>query len=211
MATISSITWAFWPTRRHQSEPEPARSETARPIVSSGVRLANSWLIWKVRTMPRRTRWCGCRWVMSLPSSRMRPSLGRNTPVRRLIRVVLPAPFGPIRAWRAPFSMTSETLLVATVPSNRFSRLMVSNTADMRSPGDERAFARARGRNGRRRAEARGAEARGAKAHDTVASSRRPLAEALATDQHDHDEDAPEPGMPVPGGERGQRIPAGLE
>ena len=39
---------------------------------------------------------------MSWPSSVMRPSLGSSTPVSRLTSVVLPAPFGPIRAWRAP-------------------------------------------------------------------------------------------------------------
>ena len=39
------------------------------------------------------------------PSSMMRPAVGRSTPVSRLIIVVLPAPFGPIRAWRAPFSI----------------------------------------------------------------------------------------------------------
>ena len=32
------------------------------------------------------------------PSSRMRPELGFSTPVRRLMTVVLPAPFGPISA-----------------------------------------------------------------------------------------------------------------
>ena len=44
------------PTSRHQSPPEPRRSETASPMVSSGVRSRNSWLIWKVRAMPSRTR-----------------------------------------------------------------------------------------------------------------------------------------------------------
>ena len=36
--------------------PEPSRSEMASPSVSSGVRSANSWLIWNVRVMPSRTR-----------------------------------------------------------------------------------------------------------------------------------------------------------
>ena len=37
------------------------------------------------------------------------PAVGRSTPVSRLMIVVLPAPFGPISAWRAPFSTESET------------------------------------------------------------------------------------------------------
>ena len=39
---------------------------------------------------------------MSSPSSTMRPEVGSSTPVSRLISVVLPAPLGPISAWRAP-------------------------------------------------------------------------------------------------------------
>src|SRR5580698_9395123 len=46
------------PTSRHQSAPEPSRSETASPICSSGVRSRKSWLIWNVRAMPSRTRRC---------------------------------------------------------------------------------------------------------------------------------------------------------
>ena len=64
----------------------------------TGVIDANSWLIWKVRTMPRRTRWCGASCVMSWPSSAMRPAVASSTPVSRLISVVLPAPLGPISA-----------------------------------------------------------------------------------------------------------------
>ena len=30
------------------------------------------------------------------------PAVGANTPVSRLMNVVLPAPLGPISAWRAP-------------------------------------------------------------------------------------------------------------
>ena len=46
--------------------------------------------------------------VMSWPSSRMRPAVGASTPVSRLMSVVLPAPFGPISAWRAPFSTAAR-------------------------------------------------------------------------------------------------------
>src|SRR6516165_3907397 len=50
---------------------------------------------------------------MSCPSSRMRPAEGLSTPVSRLITVVLPAPLGPIKPWRAPFSILSETPAIA--------------------------------------------------------------------------------------------------
>src|SRR5713226_4269286 len=57
---------------------------------------------------------------MSWPSSRMRPALGFSTPVRRLMTVVLPAPFGPISAWRAPASIFSERSRVTLVPRTAF-------------------------------------------------------------------------------------------
>src|SRR3954463_16067790 len=56
------------------------------------------------------------------------PAVGRSTPVRRLMSVVLPAPFGPISAWRAPFSTVRETLSVATMPPKFFSSPLVSST-----------------------------------------------------------------------------------
>src|SRR6266516_6446083 len=40
--------------------------------------------------------------VISLPSKMMRPPVGRNTPVRQLKNVLLPAPFGPIMARSSP-------------------------------------------------------------------------------------------------------------
>ena len=46
-----------------------------------------------------------------LPSSRILPAVGLSTPVRRLITVVLPAPFGPIRAWRAPGSTAIDDVV----------------------------------------------------------------------------------------------------
>src|SRR6516164_7172016 len=51
---------------------------------------------------------------MSAPSRRICPALGRSAPVTRLTKVVLPAPFGPINACRAPCSSRNSTAL-ATV------------------------------------------------------------------------------------------------
>src|SRR5215470_6175516 len=51
---------------------------------------------WNVRAIPRWLILCGGRPTIELPSKRMSPSSGSYTPVIRLKRVVLPAPFGPI-------------------------------------------------------------------------------------------------------------------
>src|SRR5215469_5063530 len=127
----SAVMPARLPTMRHQSRPEPWRSETASPSVSIGVRSANNWLIWKVRAMPSCTRRCGSRLVIDAPSSRISPPDGRSMPVSRLTRVVLPAPLGPIRAWRAPLRIVIEMALAATMPPNRLSRFLVSRTGTM--------------------------------------------------------------------------------
>ena len=50
-------------------------------IISSGVMVAKSWLIWKVRARPRFTRASRGNPVMSSPISAMRPELGFSTPV----------------------------------------------------------------------------------------------------------------------------------
>ena len=44
----------------------------------------------------------GGRPVMSSPLNRMRPEVGRSTPVRQLKKVLLPAPFGPMMARISP-------------------------------------------------------------------------------------------------------------
>ena len=60
--------------------------------------------------------------VMFCPSSVMLPAVGSSTPVSRLIRVVLPAPLGPISAWRAPLCRLKLTSLVAVMPPNFLTR-----------------------------------------------------------------------------------------
>jgi hypothetical protein len=72
---------------------------------------------YKVRVSPRRTRVWGGRAETFSPSSMIRPESGANCPVMRLISVVLPAPFGPISAWRAPCGSEIETSRVtASLP-----------------------------------------------------------------------------------------------
>ena len=67
-------------------------------IISTGVIVPKSWLIWKVRANPRPTRVSRGRAVISSPINSTRPELGRSTPVSWLTKVVLPAPLGPIKA-----------------------------------------------------------------------------------------------------------------
>ena len=59
--------------------------------------------------MPSFTR-CGLRDAGDvLPFEQHLARLGGSTPVRRLMKVVLPAPLGPISAWRAPGSSRKST------------------------------------------------------------------------------------------------------
>src|SRR5271167_3227517 len=59
---------------------------------------------------------------MSLPARWIAPECGGSCPVNWLISVVLPAPLGPMIACNSPRAMSSVTLAVATMPSNRRTR-----------------------------------------------------------------------------------------
>ena len=61
---------------------------------------------------------------MSRPRRRIWPALGASAPVIRLSSVVLPAPFGPIRAWRAPSSSRKST----PAHTRRAPKLLYSST-----------------------------------------------------------------------------------
>src|SRR5882724_9467032 len=91
----------------------PSRSATAIQTFSSTERPRNRRLIWKVRAIPSLTRSACATAVMSLPLNSTCPAVGLSTPVNRLISVVLPAPFGPISACRAPAPSWKSTLRVA--------------------------------------------------------------------------------------------------
>src|SRR3984893_16386977 len=49
----------------------------------------------------------------------MVPEFGNNCPVSWLIKVVLPAPFGPMIACNSPLTTSSERWSVARIPPNR--------------------------------------------------------------------------------------------
>src|ERR1035437_2581168 len=67
-----------------------------RPIASEGPAISTVW-----------------------PSNRICPSLGRASPYRMFIRVVLPAPFSPRRAWISPRRTSRSMLSLATTPGYR--------------------------------------------------------------------------------------------
>ena len=102
-----------------------ARSGTA--TFSSEVRSGKTLVTWKVRAMPHRTRALAARSVTSAPSSRTRPSSGISFPVRRLRKVVLPAPLGPMSAVIPPSGSERSTPATATKSAN-----------DLRSPRTSR-------------------------------------------------------------------------
>src|SRR5215831_611465 len=59
----------------------------------------------------------------------MRPASGRSCPVNCAIKVVLPAPLGPISAWTSPRLIANDTLSVAVTPPNRFCKATVRSSA----------------------------------------------------------------------------------
>jgi len=101
-AAASAIGASNRATLRAQRRAAPVRSQIASTTDSSTVSPGNSVLIWNVRTRPRLTRSCIASRVTSVSPSSTRPAVGGYRPVSRLTSVVLPAPLGPISAWRAP-------------------------------------------------------------------------------------------------------------
>src|SRR5512132_4587980 len=116
---------------------------------------------------------------MSSPSSRIRPALGESTPVSRLMRVVLPAPLGPMSAWRAPRSTLSDTSVQAEMPPKFLCSPAVSSATGMSAAFPEHAA--------------------------------QPRRDALAPDQHDRDQQQPDPELPVLRRERGEPVLHQLE
>ena len=80
---------------------------------SRAVRCGNTAEIWNERTSPSRATSAGRTPVMSRPLNTIRPTVGAMNLLSMLKQVVLPAPFGPIRAWIVPRWMRSETSLTA--------------------------------------------------------------------------------------------------
>src|SRR5947207_5465413 len=88
--------------------------------------------------MPSAARRAGPSRDMSAPAKRIAPESGFSSPESWPIRVVLPAPLGPITAWISPGAMDRETSPVATRPPKRFVRPAVSSSASATAPPRER-------------------------------------------------------------------------
>src|SRR6266853_6375973 len=69
--------------------------------------------IWKERANPRRARDGAESAVISSPAKRTRPRSGSRLPASWLIRVVLPAPFGPMMACVSPSRTSRSTSSLA--------------------------------------------------------------------------------------------------
>src|SRR3954447_12728801 len=95
--------------------------------------------------MPAREIRLGGNPVMSEPLSRMRPEVGRSTPVTQLKKVLLPAPFGPMMARISPRRMSRLTLLTAVKPPKRMVRASVRSTGPVSPPRPVAGEAVARG------------------------------------------------------------------
>src|SRR5207249_9603449 len=92
-------------------------------------------VIWYERAMAFREIRCGGSPVMSSPANRMRPLVGRSTPVMQLKSVDLPAPLGPMMARISPVWIATSTLLRALSPPNRMQR-SEEHTSELQSRFD---------------------------------------------------------------------------
>src|SRR5262245_25432487 len=79
--------------------------------------------------MPSAQMRCGGRPVTSRPRNRTLPASGLVKPAMHENSVVLPAPFGPIRATTSLAPTSSETWSTAAKPPNDFVRLLTSSMA----------------------------------------------------------------------------------
>src|SRR5438105_1497071 len=75
--------------------------------------------------------------VISPPSNRMRPEDGRNTPVRQLKNVLLPAPLGPMTARISSRASSKFTWLRAVNPPKRTVRSSVRRIGTEAGPSKE--------------------------------------------------------------------------
>src|SRR5690606_31315972 len=125
MATAASV----GRTRRHSARLPPRWACAASRAFSRTVSDGNRLVIWKLRTRPSRARRNTGAPVMSVPLRTMRPALGLRSPVSRLNRVVLPAPFGPRTAMISPRRTDRETSLRIRTPPMATPRPWVSRMA----------------------------------------------------------------------------------
>src|SRR6516162_4525784 len=92
-----------------------SQTNTFSNAVSSG----NSPPFWNVLRAPRADISCGVSPAISSPRKRILPLSATTLPDTALNSVVLPAPFGPIRAQISPACRSNETPPTATRPPKR--------------------------------------------------------------------------------------------
>src|SRR5256714_13817659 len=100
-------------------------------------------VIWNERARPLRARRGARKCVTSSPANRMRPPSGRKSPASWLMKVVLPAPFGPMIACVSP-SRTARSMpsLARRAPkvfvSARTSSMALKNAGEAALEEDDR-------------------------------------------------------------------------
>src|SRR5947209_6254571 len=70
--------------------------------------------------MPQCRAWSGFSGTNGWPSSSRVPASGRYAPLSTFIKVLLPAPFSPIKAWTSPGATSSDTPRSARVAPKLF-------------------------------------------------------------------------------------------
>src|SRR3954469_11943259 len=96
-------------------------------------------VIWKDRARPLRAR-CGARSaVTSSPANVMRPLSGRKSPASWPMKVVLPAPFGPMTACVSPSRTSKSMPSVARRAPKVFTSWRASSIGLVENPGESAA------------------------------------------------------------------------
>ena len=120
-AASSRTRWAST-SRRTTSRLLPGRASS---IFSATVRVGTSMKCWWTMAMPAASAARGERKTCGRPSSCISPASGRYSPDSSCIRVDLPAPFSPNRAWISPPWKSTLTRSTARTPGKA---LLISRT-----------------------------------------------------------------------------------
>ena len=112
----------------------PAFASSGTATFCSAVSCGKMFVTWKVRAIPARTRALGGSRVTSAPSSSTWPSSGTSLPVSKLIKVVFPAPLGPITAVMPPGGSERSTPATAVKSANALRTPRTSRSALTRRP-----------------------------------------------------------------------------
>ncbi len=108
--------------RRKARRPGVSRACAASRTFSSTVMVRMTLVRWNERPIPARARRQDGQPATSAPCRCRRPPVGGSSPASRLVRVDLPAPFGPITACNSPtFSAMSTASTATRAPKRRVS------------------------------------------------------------------------------------------